>query len=219
MGESADHGLFLEVILPALEELGNRRDSRWEYPNCLWGKFDIDSVYMARGYLWEPLVRHGRLDLRYKATPRQWSEGLNLDMKHQQSSGTQVFDSLDWVMPFDFGGSGEENWLPTLKRILEAFIARAALLTMGTNYDLSAFWKSLSEEDRTSLENAVICASDNPVLKNNFSSVPEHWPGRRTGEQIFSASIADLIIPYLGLASIFHIGKYAHFGCGTFFIH
>ena len=219
IGESADHGLFLEVILPALEELGNRPDSRWQYSNGLWGRFDIQSVYMARGNRWEPVVEDGKLNLGYKATPLQWSQELDFEAYRRQASVKQVTDDLTWLSPFDFRNSQGQEEAPTLKRILEAFADRTALLTLGKHYDLNAFCDLLSTRDHSALVNAVEAASHVPILKSSFDPVPGHWPGRWTGAQTFGVSIPDSVIPYIGLASILHIGRHAHFGCGTFVVN
>ena len=74
-GKQVDHGFFLEVILPAVEELGSSSGSAYYRQNSLWGRFDIQAVYAARGAQWEPVVSDGRLDLRYRATPTPWAEG------------------------------------------------------------------------------------------------------------------------------------------------
>ncbi|MCX7707996.1 MAG: hypothetical protein N2204_08325 [Anaerolineae bacterium] len=43
------------------------------------------------------------------------------------------------------------------------------------------------------------------------------WPGRWAGGQIFQR-IPRRLLPYLELAAILHIGRYTHFGCGTFLL-
>ncbi|MDM8526362.1 hypothetical protein QUF80_23535 [Desulfococcaceae bacterium HSG8] len=217
-GKSADHGLFLEVILPALEELGSIPDSRWQYPNCLWGKFDIQSVYMARGPRWEPVVKDGRLDLSYKAGPLQWSEGLTFEPAPHRASKKKSLKSLTWLTPFQFGTPPSDVRIPTLRWITEAFIERVALLMQGKYYNIGKFLDILNQEDQSALWNIIEADSHIPVFSNDIQPAPGYCPGRWTGAQTFTASIPDSLIPYLGLASIFHIGKYSHFGCGTFFI-
>ncbi|MDM8550577.1 hypothetical protein QUF72_10880 [Desulfobacterales bacterium HSG2] len=212
IGESADHGLFLEVILPALEDLGHRPDSRWQYPNCLWGRFDIQSVYMARGSRWEPVAENGKLNLDYKARPVQWSRGLNFEAYRQ------MFGSLNWLTPFDFRTREGRDEAPTLKCILEAFTDRMALLMLGKHYDFNKFCDILNTEDQSSLVDAIDTGARIPILRHNFKPAPKYWPGRWTGTQTFATPIPDSILPYLGLASIFHIGRHTHFGCGTFII-
>ena len=213
MGESADHGLFLEVILPAWEELGCRSDSRWRYANCLWGRFDIDSVYMARGLRWEPVVKNGKLDLTYKASASQWRKGLKFDGRNRKTVA-----SLRWMTPFDFRNKEGQDEAPTLRRILEGFAERVALLTLGKYYDLNKFCDLLGTEDQSALVDALELASRIPIVRHDFKPVEPACPGRWTGNQSFSTSIPDSLIPYIGLASIFHTGRHTHFGCGTFVI-
>jgi len=216
IGESADHGLFLEVILPALEDLGYRTDSRWQYPNCLWGRFDIQSVYMAKGNRWEPVAENGKLNLNYKARPVQWSRGLDFEAYSQQVYTKQ--HKLNWLTPFDFRTKEGRDEAPTLKCILEAFTDRMALLMLGKHYDLNKFCDLLNTEDQSSLVDAIDSGARIPILRHNFKPAPKYWPGRWTGTQTFGTSVPNSILPYLGLASIFHIGRHTHFGCGTFII-
>jgi len=224
MGESADHGLFLEVILPALEEAGSVSDPQWQRQNSLWGRFDIHAVYVARGPQWEPVVSDGRLDLNYRATPVQWAEGLTFDLRSER-----VFDRLTWLTPFDLASdasaSGRQHnkkklashQVPTLQGILESLIARMSLSLPGKHHTPNDVWDTLSAEEQSSLRVVMEQASLVPIRRTNLEPAPKRWPGRWIGTQTF-ASIPHPIIPYLELASILHIGKQTHFGCGTFVI-
>ena len=219
LGESADHGLFLEVLLPAIEEAGYTSNSRWRRPNKLWGRFDIHAVYVARGSRWEPLVSEGKLDLRYRATPLQWVEGVACDVTSVQRLGESPH--LRWLTPFDFDTAMAGNSppkrpnktpssdeIPTLRDILEALLSRLSSL-MKVPDDL---WSRLDPEEQSALRK--ILERSNLGL-HNLKPAPKHWPGRWIGTQVFS-SISSPILPYLELASIVHIGKQTHFGCGTF---
>lgn len=230
MGESADHGLFLEVILPALEEAGSVSDPRWQRQNRLWSRFDIHAVYVARGPRWEPVVSDGRLDMHYRATPVQWAEGLAFD-----SETEHAFHHLTWLTPFDLGDananrrhpstrSGQRNekkiaphQVPTLQSILESLIARMSLLMPGKHHTRNDVLDILSTEEQTSLQAVMEQASRILVHHTSFELSPRYWPGRWIGTQTFP-SIPGPILPYLELASILHIGKQTHFGCGTFVI-
>ncbi|MCD6553608.1 MAG: CRISPR system precrRNA processing endoribonuclease RAMP protein Cas6 [Anaerolineae bacterium] len=228
MGESADHGLFLETLLPVMEEVATTSDSRWRYQNSLWGRFDIHSVYVARGATWEPVVQEGKLDLRYRPTPTQWAEGLAFDARSEH-----VFDRLTWLTPFDLStgtGNGERKAstsrgkkeipageVPTLQKILETLIARMSLFLPGKHNTPDDVWNSLSTEERSSLQAAMEQAAHIPVHHHDIRPAPKNWPGRWIGTQTFP-SIPSPIIPYLELASILHIGRQTHFGCGTFVI-
>ena len=227
LGEHADHGLFLEVILPAMEEASFTSDPQWNKKNRLWGHFDILHVYAARGNSWEPIVHDGKLDLRYRATPFQWCEKL----KFKPTSGYH-FSRLNWMSPFDlvdvvanlskFEFSNKHltlliNNAPTLPLILLSLIFRIEELLHARSKIPDHVGEFLSEEDRTTFHLALETVSRISIDKNNIRQAPFNWPGRYFGVQQFKG-IPRSIIPYLELASILHIGKQTHFGCGTFVI-
>jgi hypothetical protein len=223
MGESADHGLFLEVILPALEEAGTVSDQQLQRQKSLWGRFDIQAVYAARGRQWEPVVSDGRLDLNYRATSVQWAEGLTFE-----PGSERVFDRLTWITPFDFSDADQadrrrrrktipSHQVPTLQSMLESLIARMSLLLPGKHHTPDDVWDVLSAEERASFQVVMEQASHIPIHHQGLKPAPKSWPGRWIGTQTF-ASIPHPIIPYLELASILHIGRQTHFGCGTFAI-
>ncbi len=224
LGESADHGLFLEALLPAMEEAGSVSEPQWQRQNVLWGRFDIHAVYVARGPQWEPIVRDGRLDLNYRATPVQWAEGLPFD----QRSG-RVFDRLTWLTPFDLVGAEDRtdrrrgrkrippDQAPTLQCILQSLIARMSQLLPGKHHTPEDVWSVLSEEEQTSFQAVMEQASLIPIGRQSLKPAPKRGPGRWIGTQTFP-SIPHPLIPYLELASVLHIGKQTHFGCGTFVI-
>ena len=87
LADSADHGLFLEWVLPAMEEASTTADPRWHQPRSLWGRFDIQGVYAARGLRWEPVVEDGRLDLQCRVTSTQWREGLTFGQDAERDLG------------------------------------------------------------------------------------------------------------------------------------
>ncbi len=214
IGASAEHGLFLETILPAFEHLGYAADSRWRYANCFWGHFDIQAVYMARGRHWEPLVEAGRLHLDYPAGPRQWAEGLvfEADLK-------QPCDYLTWVTPYEPEQKTRSEPPPSLKSILDALVGRMNRLLSGKHLRQDALNDFLDEPDRTALKEALELAAHIPVLSHDLNQPVQTGPGRWIGRQTFSTAIPEIIRPLLGIASIFHIGGYTHYGCGTFAIN
>ena len=223
MGESADHGLFLEVILPALEEAATVSDQQLQRKNGLWGRFDIQAIYAARGPQWEPVVSDGRLDLNYRATPVQWADGLTFEPKSER-----VLDRLTWITPFDFTSDASisrrrrrkripSHQAPTLQSMLDSLVSRMSLLLPGKYNTPDDVWAILSAEEQAELRAVVEQASHIPIHHKSLRPAPKNWPGRWIGAQTF-ASIPHPIIPYLELASIFHIGRQTHFGCGTFAI-
>lgn len=227
MGGSAEHGLFLEVILPAMEEAATTSDSRWHQQNGLWGRFDVHAIYAARGTTWEPFVEDGRLDLSYQATPTQWAEGLTFEVKLRR-----VLDRLTWVTPFDLSEGQDRpgrarrsrsnkqipaDEVPTLRQLLEALVNRVATLLPGKYNTAEDVWSTLGEEERSSFQTAVEQTALTSVHRYSIEAAPKGWPGRWIGSQTFSY-IPLPVIPYLELASILHIGRQTHFGCGTFMI-
>lgn len=228
MGDAVDHSFFLEFILPAMEEAGSTSDPRWYHQHSLWGRFDIDSVYVARGAHWEPLVQGGRLDLRYQPTPAQWAQDLTFGI-----DSTRTFNRLTWQAPFDLakilGGVDQpgrhpgrnksipDQDIPTLQGILEALLARMARLLPGKYNTPGDVWNILSEEEQAALFQAIGQTDDIRLYRHDLEPASKYWPGRWIGSQTFS-SILPPVIPYLELAAILHIGKQTHFGCGTFII-
>ncbi len=227
-GERGDHGFFLEVILPALEELGSSSNSPWYEQNSLWGRFDIQAVYAARGIQWEPVVSDGRLNLRYRATANQWSEGLTFgfDIKER-------FRNLTWLTPFNFVPSSNSldssnlppipknipsGELPTLHNLLETLIARVAQLLPGKYTTPDDVWSMMSTQEQLSLTSTLEQAKKSRNQSHTLKPAPPEWPGRWIGKQTFS-TIPHSTIPYLELASILHLGRQTHFGCGTFILH
>lgn len=217
LGPSADHGLFLEVILPAMEEAATTTDPRWHKPNSLWGRFDLYAVYAARGDRWEPLVREGKLDLRCTVTPGQWAE------RPEPAGSERLLDCLTWLTPFDFSPTGggkrrskiPTEEVPTLKTILEGLIQRLALFLPGKHHTAADVWASLNPEERASLQAAVEDADRIPVQHHRIGPAPKGWPGRWLGTERFPF-LPSSLLPYLELASILHVGRQTHLGCGTF---
>jgi hypothetical protein len=229
IGESADHGLFLELILPAMEEASYTSESQWNRPNRLWGRFDIHSVYVARGPHWEPLVSEGRLDLRYRASPVQWAEGLTFGSELPALKFSKP-TRLIWLASFDLGeeSDGKDNakgkvrakravpvQVPALRHILEALMDRMRILMPDLRNAPDSAWDILPLEEQSSIQDAMEQADNVPILHKDIRRASKDHPGRWTGTQIFSY-IPPPIIPYLELASILHIGRHTHFGCGTF---
>jgi len=226
-GEHADHGLFLEVILPAMEEASYTSDQQWSQRNRLWGHFDIHSVCAARGNQWEPVVTDGKLNLRYRANPLQWQEGLNLEPRSRHH-----FSRLNWMSPFDlsealtnlnkfdFAVDNQtlyKNHAPTVTLILTSLISRVHELVHEKSKRLDKVGSFLSDEERENFQQSLHRVANVSITKNNIRQAPSSFPGKWMGTQRFR-SIPTPIIPYLELASILHIGKQTHFGCGTFVI-
>jgi len=230
LGESADHGFFLEIIMSAIEEAGLSYDKGWTYPNCLWGKFDIHAVYAARGHHWEPFVENGQLDLNYHATPFQWFENLSYPFNLELPP-----DTIRWLTPFDLSDQAAKHHgrktrqynskhrnraipAPSLNKIIEALILRLNNLIAGKISNFDELWEVLGEDKQTVLKKAWRLAGHIPIYKKRLCAPPAHWPGVAMGSQTYTATFPEALIPLLGLASILHIGQYTHYGLGTFII-
>jgi len=226
-GASADHGLFLETILPALEAASSTADPRWHARNTIWGRFDIQAVYVARGMHWEALVRDGRLDLRYRPSATQWADGLTLD-----TARAHRYTRLTWVTPFDLDGMSADTSAghpaerpaetvsatgPTLRTILNALTCRLRRLMLEQPMRPEDGRDALLSEGPLHLPEAMRAADDILVRSADLERVPDRWPGQWRGTQVFT-SIPARCCPALQLASILHIGRKTHFGCGTFVV-
>ncbi len=230
-GESADHEFFLEQILPAMEEASYTVDKRWERPNSLWGHFDIDAVYVANGLQWEPLVREGRLDLRYRPTPWQWAEGRDDDPAMNYFRGHRLYKQLRWLTPFDLSLPGTASTLSgdsliteqgtgaatSLAQVLEALILRLNHVLSDSSRHSLSLWDRLDKEQHIEFERALVQGAEIHYRYQDLSPTGKGVPGRWVGTQSF-LSISPLFLPYLDLAAIVHIGRYTQFGCGTFLV-
>ncbi len=220
IGAGADHQFFLEVILPAMEAASLTTDPRWQRPNSLWGRFDIRAIYAARGRRWEPLVQDGKVDLRYRVLPTQWAEGIAFGIKVDRA-----LDCLTWLTPFDLGNrqpasnckKAGHSRAPTLPQLIEALAERLSRFILGRRHKPAEVWAILNAEEQAALHNAIAQAAGFPLRSHTLKRVPKGWPGRWLGDQRF-LFIPDPILPYLELASILHLGRQTHFGCGTFVI-
>jgi hypothetical protein len=230
LGPTLDHGFFLEVILPALEAAGQTTDPRWYRPNSLWGRFDIQAIYAARGPRWEPVVSDGRLNLRYRAEPLQWADGLTW-----QFNSSRPLTRLTWLTPFDLSEApGAERAdsapatqnrpglvapaeAPTLQLLIEALLTRMARLLPGKYTTPGDVWNLVGPEEQAALWDVLAQTDRTPLRRHDLKPAPKDWPGRWLGQQIF-APIPRPLFPYLELASILHLGRQTHLGCGTFML-
>jgi hypothetical protein len=219
INKSADHDLFLEVILPALEQIANLQDPRWRRPNSLWGHFDIHSVYTAKGPQWKPLIKNGRLDLRCKVNATQWSRGLKSD-----ALSSDALAHLTWLTPFELVKCKTTGWkvrknspyyVPSLSSILEAVVQRISSVMLGKYATTDDFLEMQDKGVRMSWKRAMEQANRISLLRHDVTKAPPELPGLWMGSETFVASMPDAIIPYLELASMLHVGKYTHYGCGN----
>ena len=224
-GEHADHGLFLEVILPAMEEASFTSEQDWNRRNRIWGHFDIQNIYAARGEKWEPIVTDGKLNLRSRVHPLQWLEGLTFASKIRRK-----FKTLNWITPTNLNENLNSYYAlnlpdekekmkfgktPLLSFILHSLIQRLNKLLYEPSKGYTEINEILNASDRSAFLQAFQQSLQIKITENNFKKVHSNYPGKIIGAQQFS-SIPRQIIPYLDIASILHIGSQTHFGCGTF---
>jgi hypothetical protein len=99
--------------------------------------------------------------------------------------------------------------------ILDALITRASRLIPGRHKSREGVTTILNADERASLQRALEESARLQLLRKNLQPAPANWPGAWSGKQTY-APIPATLIPFLELASILHIGKHTHFGCGTF---
>jgi hypothetical protein len=227
MGPCADHGLFLELILPAMEEAASITDSRWHRDNWVWGNFAIQAVYAAKGTRWEPVVTDGKLDLGYRATPAQWAEGLDFGRETRRR-----YHHLAWLTPFDLGRNPaveDDSYdldaksdvpapaVPTLDAIVEDLMERMTLFLPEKRPTVEDVWALMENDEQETLKHALRRARQFSRYQDvSLEPARKRCAGRWKGEQHFHQSIPRPLLPYLDLASILHVGQATHFGCGTF---
>ena len=219
--DSANHGLFLETLLPAIEAAAVTKEPQWNRPGKLWGHFDLEGLYVARGLQWQPLVKQGQIDLGLPVTPTQWLENVPVTWPDQR-----LPTHLTWLTPFALGEYSaaelpKQNRRrkqkqrarsvapPSLTTILQALATR-----LGPNLPE---WRSPKRSSKPSLTWAEVLheAEKTVVLQHELQHPGKLVPGQGIGRQRFSG-IPRSAVPYLMLASMLHIGDYTHVGCGTF---
>lgn len=235
LANSADHTFFLEMILPAMEEAGYTGDPRWSRPNALWGHFEMEAVYVAKGREWEPVVEDGELDLRYRATPFQWAETQGEEEEAEAPATAPEYRHLHWLTPFDFAtppevfmklpaahlqpeveqpAAGDEP-RPFITDLMEALLTRLERILSAQHKGPVNIWNVLNEAEENALRAALAQAETIKLRYHTLKVQPARVPGRLLGSQSFTP-IPPLLLPYLDLAAILHVGEYTQFGCGTF---
>ncbi len=222
-GEKASHETFLELILPAMEEAGFRKDIRWYYKNGLWGHFDIDAVYVCKGDNWHPLVIDGDLDLRYKPTPWQWAD-THIE-RITKKTHQYTYKHLQWTSSFDLSidkqitaNTLEDQWGRSLRRVVEAMVARMNYLLEISKSSELTIWDFFKKSEADELEFALIKSEEIIHGRHDLSPARRDVPGRWQGTQNFPKAIPAFFIPYLDVASILHIGRFSQYGCGSFIL-
>lgn len=238
-GRDASHELFLELLLPALEQAGICSDSRWRRRNSLWGHCHLDSVWVARGKHWEPLVEEGRIDFSRRPDSRQWARGLELGV-HSLGRDPR---HLVWFTPLALPHLSPmqrlrlpRKYAPDLPTLLQTLADRLECLHPGCTAHNPDIQESAGEEQKARAgkedaspalqpnspateharpSSALATAAQTTMDATHVHAPPRSWPGHIWGKQVFS-SLPQCLLADLELASILHIGGLTHFGCGTF---
>lgn len=224
LGRHADHGLFLEMLLPAIESVAVTRDPRWFSNYSLWGRFAVQAICVANGAQWEPLAEDGRVNLRIRPNAAQWANGL---WKADQPG--RPVNRIRWITPFALGhmpGVPDDSQrphtsdtiaraeIPTLEGIVAALLRRAAHLVHDRSQAVQDVWSLLGSGERDALQ--ALFAAPAALQRHTLVRPPRGWPGSWIGEQSLATPIPIPLLPYLSLAAILHIGDHTHYGCGTF---
>jgi hypothetical protein len=221
LGTAADHGLFLEYVLPALERAATQACPCPVESKGFWGQFRIHAIYAARGLRWEPLVMGGELNLAYRPTPIQWAEGLTFTC-----ADIYAPRNLAWLTPFDLGPEPVRSSrrraiaaadVPTVEGLIHALMQRVARLLPVKNATPDDVWALLPAETQAPIWGKLNRLRNRTQLRlYDLHRPAQAWYGRWIGTETFAESTPPALVPYLELASILHVGHFTHFGCGTF---
>jgi hypothetical protein len=223
-GQHAQHELFLDIILPALEAASQAKHHTSAQQDEIWGHVEIQAIYAARGMTWEPFMKGGHLDTTYRPTPDQWAEGIAF-----HPPVVSRYHTLLWLMPFEFKNRAIRDPyastspskqqplapLPSLRDLLGALLVRVRHLLPEFTLKSSDVLARLTSQEQASLKEHLLKEYSPSKLRASLESIPKEWPECWLGVQRFP-SIPVELLPSLQLASILHIGKHTHVGYGTF---
>lgn len=215
-GDAADHGFFMETMLPALERLGCEPETAAEksVANPLWGHFEIRSVYSARGHGWKPLIRDGRIDLRFKVNAGQWEQGLR-STEYRSEPATR----LAWLTPYrsgDAGKNGTEPPPPSLRELVEETARRLGRILHGRWTDPREFVGKMDADCARRWNRALEAAS--AIRQGTPRQIPVRPSGGPAffGEQRFEPEIPPELFSVLALGHLVQLGQGTLYGNGLF---
>lgn len=209
---AAEHHFFLETILPGLEEAGRVSINGRPLQSNLAGNFEIQSIYAARGRTWRPVVDNGRLDFRVNVDSRQWAEGLAIPERVRAKPLTR----LTWITPLDLKSLGQgQVQPPDMRQIVEHLLLRFKQLTSKGYESDERFVSGFTSAEASKLQDSLELAKGLEARGYNQAFLGETPPSFWLGTEFF-APVPEALLPLLELASIVHLGRYTHFGYGTF---
>lgn len=217
-GEDADHNYFLEVILPAIEDAGYKKDRIWFKDYSLWGNYDLMHIYIADGFDWVSLAEDGEINLKYSPTPWQW---INTETQERfKKIANKNYSRIQWINGFGLGLDKDINQdqYRSLYYIINAVFERLNNLLEISNRNSLSIWDFLNFEQTNQLKEALDNSKSIIHGRHDLSVVSGKTPGRWIGSQCFLQQISKIFIPYLNLASILHIGENINYGTGTFIL-
>jgi len=214
IGDSADHGFFLEAIIPAMEKLGYVEQNIHLSRMSIWGHFDILSVWVANGNKWEPLINKSQLNLRYNPKPLQWNRHLTEEYYHKEMSKQK---RLVWLRPFEFDiqdvSEMKDKFIPEMQTIVESVVRRWSFFS--STRIRKEVWDLVPSQLIVEVKKAWEIACNMRIISYNLFPALRNEPGLWLGEVEYE-NIPVFLMPYLDMAAMFHVGKKTHYGCGTF---
>jgi len=214
IGDSADHGFFLEAIVPAMEKLGYIEQNIPLSRMSIWGHYDILSVWVANGNRWEPLIANSQLNLRYHPKPLQWNSHLTEEYYNNEMSKQ---NRLIWLRPFEFETQNlsqmHDKFIPEMQIIIESVVRRWSFFSLSIIR--KELWDLVPSHLLIEVKKAWEIACNMRVISYNLTPALRDEPGLWSGEVTYE-NIPVFLMPYLDMAAVFHVGKKTHYGCGTF---
>uniref|UniRef100_UPI004057BEE8 hypothetical protein n=1 Tax=Candidatus Electrothrix sp. TaxID=2170559 RepID=UPI004057BEE8 len=210
LSDRIGHHFILEYLLPALEQAGYSRMEK-QPKFGLWGNYEIVGLFCAHGADWEPVIDEGQLSSDYFPKPDQWARDFMMN-------GTgKIFTRLDWIRPLAPDAAMPENGpdMPWLLAALERRMTALKLLNKGSA-DMDTLVQGIPGMEKASWQEAVDAAQAMPAPVSVLRPVEKEHPAKAViGRQHFSA-IPPVVLPWLELASILHLGLHTHYGYGGF---
>lgn len=218
-GADAEHDFFLETILPAIEDIGYKKDRDWYKSSTLWGHYDVSYICIADGFNWIPLAEDGVINLKYNPNPWQW---LNVDTHEKfKLMMSHKYRAVEWLkgvtLSDDLQTDNIDENYRSLYFLMSSILERMNyLLEVSNRSKLTIFDLMDNNEQKENFEIALEDSKKVLFGRHDLSISHSKSAGRWFGTQKFNQDIQSIFIPYLNLGSVFHIGDNINYGAGTF---